>query len=106
MIDLAVPYDIDKQLGAEEKITLLDVDYFKALAKQNNTIRIGELEKAESILNACVEETLKKLYIRKFRENMQENGEGKQFWKMLGYLRDSLDSDQLFTVLQRMERGK
>ena len=106
LIDLAVPYDIDKQLGAEEKITLLDVDYFKALAKQNNTIRIGELEKAESILNACVEETLKKLYIRKFRENMQENGEGKQFWKMLGYLRDSLDSDQLFTVLQRMERGK
>lgn len=60
LIDLAVPYDIDKDLGREETITLLDIDYFKTLSKENGNIRLGELDKAKSILEECVEDTLKK----------------------------------------------
>lgn len=102
LIDLAVPYDIDKDLGREETITLLDIDYFKTLSKENGNIRLGELDKAKSILEECVEDTLKKLYIRDFKEKMQEKCEEKWFEKMIYYLRDVLDSDQFFEVLERM----
>ena len=71
MIDLAVPYDIDKELGGEENITLLDIDYFKSLSKENSNIRLGELDKAERILQECVEDILKKLYIRNFTDKWQ-----------------------------------
>lgn len=102
MIDLAVPCDIDEELGAEENITLLDVDYFETLSKENNNIRMGEREKAERILQECTEEVLKKLYIRSFKEQMAEQCEEEWFRKMLYYLRDALGSDQLLEVFDRI----
>ena len=87
LIDLAVPYDIDKELGNEENITLLDVDYFKTLSKKNSNIRLEEMDKAESILQECVEDVLKKLYIQSFHEKMTEKCEEKWFKKMIYYLK-------------------
>lgn len=102
LIDLAVPYDIDKELGNEENITLLDVDYFKTLSKKNSNIRLEEMDKAESILQECVEDVLKKLYIQSFHEKMTEKCEEKWFKKMIYYLRDVLDSEQFSEVLERI----
>lgn len=102
MIDLAVPYDIDKELGMEENISLLDIDYFKTLSKENGNIRLGEIDKAERILQECVEGVLKKLYIRRFKEQMTVKYEEKWFWKMTYYLRDALSSDQLLEVFDRI----
>ena len=102
LIDLAVPYDIDKELGNEENITLLDVDYFKTLSKKNSNIRLEEMDKAESILQECVEDVLKKLYIQSFHEKMAEKCEEKWFKKMIYYLRDVLDSEQFSEVLERI----
>ena len=106
MIDLAVPYDIDKELGGEENITLLDIDYFKSLSKENSNIRLGELDKAERILQECVEDILKKLYIRNFYGQMAVKCEEKWFRKMICYLRDVLNSDQLLEVLERICRNE
>lgn len=102
MVDLAVPCDIDKELGREENITLLDIDYFKTLSKENSSIKLGELDKADSILQECVEEVLKKLYLRDFKEKMADKCEEKWFQKMIYYLRDVLDSDQLLEVFDRI----
>lgn len=102
MVDLAVPCDIDKELGREDNITLLDIDYFKTLSKRNSNIKLEELDKADSILKECVEEVLKKLYIRDFKEKMAEKCEEKWFQKMTYYLRDVLDSDQLLEVFDRI----
>ena len=71
-MDLAVPYDIDKELQNEKGISRLDIDYFKTLSRENRNIKQGELEKVERILAECVEEVLKKLYIRDFQEKMAE----------------------------------
>lgn len=102
MIDLAVPYDIDKELGEEKNITLLDIDYFKTLSKENSNIKLGEMDKAEGILQECVEDVLKKLYIRNFKEQMAEKCEEKWFQKMIYYLRDVLSSDQLLEIFDRI----
>lgn len=99
LVDLAVPYDIDKELQNEEGISRLDIDYFKTLSRENRNVKQGELEKVERILAECVEEVLKKLYIRDFQEKMADKEEEKWFRKMIFYLRDVLDSDQLQAVL-------
>lgn len=102
LVDLAVPYDVDKELGRIEGISLLDVDYFNTLSKENSNIKFGEMEKAEQILTECVEEVLKKLYIRDFQEKMADQHEEEWFQKMTFYLRDVLDSEQLLAVLDKI----
>jgi glutamyl-tRNA reductase len=102
LIDLAVPYDLDKELGIVQGIALLDIDYFKTLSEENSNIKFGEMEKVEHILDECVEEVLKKLYMRDFQEKMNDKYEEKWFQKMLFYLRDVLDSEQLQEVLDKI----
>jgi glutamyl-tRNA reductase len=107
LIDLAVPFDVDKELGKTEGITLLNIDYFKTLSKENSNIKLGEMEKAKQILQECVEEVLKKLYIREFQDNMAGHCQETWFQKMTFYLRDVLDSEQLKAVLAKIyEREK
>jgi glutamyl-tRNA reductase len=107
LIDLAVPFDLDKELGKTEGITLLNIDYFKTLSKENSNIKLGEMEKAKQILQECVEEVLKKLYIREFQDSMAGHCQEAWFQKMTFYLRDVLDCEQLKAVLAKIyEREK
>jgi hypothetical protein len=65
------------------------------------------MEKAKQILQECVEEVLKKLYIREFQDNMAGHCQEAWFQKMTFYLRDVLDSEQLKAVLAKIyEREK
>ena len=102
LIDLAVPYDMDKEIGTLSGITLLDMDYYKALSKENRHIKLGELDKAEHILEECAEEVLKKLYLRDFKEKIGTRYEEEWFRKMTCYLREVLDSGPFLEVLQRI----
>lgn len=102
LVDLAVPYDLDKELSAIKDVSLLDIDYFKTMSKENSNIKLGEMEKAKQILEECVEEVLKKLYIRRFQKKMAAKSEELWFQKMIFYLRDALDSEQLLEVLEKI----
>lgn len=102
LVDLAVPCDIDQALEQIPGISLLDIDYFEKAAKDNRNIKLGELEKAKEILRECLEDTLKKLYVRDFKEKFA--GKDKEGWfeKMVYYLKEVLDSEQLLQVLDRI----
>lgn len=102
LVDLAVPCDIDKAVGRRNGITLLDIDHFRALSAENTNIRLGELDKAEGILQECVEDVLKKLYLREFHGKLANRYEEKWFEQMISYLKDVLDSRQLLEVLERI----
>jgi glutamyl-tRNA reductase len=102
LIDLAVPYDMDRELAGLAGVTLLDIDYFKEQSRENSNIKLGEMDKAERILEECMEETLKKLYIREFQEKLAQPEQPEWFRKMTYYLRDVLDSEQLQAVLERI----
>ncbi len=107
LIDLAVPYDIDKDICKLTGVTRLDIDHFKAIAKENRNIKQGELEKARQILDECVEEVQKKLYLRDFKEKMEKRYQEEWFQKMTYYLKDILDSEQFAQVLGKIyEREK
>jgi glutamyl-tRNA reductase len=103
MIDLAVPCDIDKDVVDIPGVKLLDIDYFNTLSKANGNIRLNEADKVKHIVNECVEELLKKLYMRNFQELLGEN-KSKEVWfsRMTYYLKDILDSKQLCSVLEKI----
>jgi glutamyl-tRNA reductase len=105
MVDLAVPCDIDKGISDISGVKLLDIDYFNTLSKANGNIKMGEVDKVKHIVNECVEELLKKLYIRRFQELFgAETEKGKEVWfsKMTYYLKDVLDSEALCSVLEKI----
>ena len=109
LVDLAVPYDIDKEIRKLPHVTGFDIDHFKALAKENRNIKQGELEKVGQILDECVEEVLKKLYLRDFKKKMETQCEAEWFRKMTYYLKEVLDSEQFSLVLGKIyetEKGE
>lgn len=109
LIDLAVPYDIDRRLAGLKNIKLLDIDYFNTLSKENTNIKLGELGKAEEAVKECVENTMKKIYIRGFLARVKEDAiladkfnREKWFRNMVYYLKDVLGSDGFKDVLERI----
>ncbi len=102
LVDLAVPYDIDKEICRLSGITRYDVDYFKTVSKENRNIRQGELEKVQQIIEDCVEDVRKKLYLREFKDKMRSEDKEEWFYKMTYYLKDVLDSEQFGDVLSRI----
>lgn len=108
LIDLAVPHDIDQTIKESKGAVLLDIDYFSALSEKNGNIRIKEAEYAEGILGECVEDVMKKLYIRDFLKEWEYTGKEPKgwSWKMVYYLKETLDSDLFFEVLQKLKDCK
>lgn len=106
LIDLAVPYDIDKEIGKKEGITLYDIDYFESLSRKNNNIKMAELGKAEGLLEECLEEVLKNLYVRRFKMHMSGEEPEEWYYKMIFYLKDVLGSDEFLHVLDKLEKKR
>ena len=108
LVDLAVPYDIDRELKELQQVTLLDIDYFSDLSERNGNIRAKEAERAVGILGECVEETMKKLYIRDFFREWEKSGKEAEdwFWKMIYHLKKVLDSDMFYQVLCKVGKPK
>lgn len=105
VIDLAVPYDVDKKIGSLNNVELFDIDYFKCASKENSNIKLEELEKAELLLEECVEDTLKKMYLREFKWDDNYVHE-EWFDKMIYYLKESLDSDHFKCVLDNIKKAR
>ncbi len=107
MIDLSVPYDIEKKIGTIENVQIYDIDYFKELSTEHNAIKYKEVKKAELLIEEVLEETLKKVYLRAFK---LENNTIPDKWtdKILYHQKESLDSEQFRILLHKikyMEEG-
>ena len=101
-IDLAVPYDIDHEMEKQGNVILHDIDFFKTLSSNNQHVRMGEVEKALHLLEEGVEDTCKKVYIREFKWKMQGINQAEYLSKMIYYLKETLSSDQLKEVLDKI----
>ncbi len=110
-LDLSVPCDIDKDIESLQGIKLLDIDFFEKLSKENNLLKLKELDKVQLILDSKIEEIMKTLYFQEFYNDMdvvvnQISKDG--IPSMLYQLKDSLNSEQLravLTALQDMTKG-
>ena len=100
LVDLAVPFDIDRDIETIEGVELLGLDHFKQLAKRNNELKCAEGKKIELIVTEGVEDVLKRLFIRDFQSNLPAKKE--QIMKMVYCLKDMLDSDSFLKVLEKI----
>jgi glutamyl-tRNA reductase len=105
-IDLAIPFDMDKEIATIPNCTLLDIDYFKKAAKDNNTEKLKEYEKVEVILEAKLEETLKNIYIQQYQpviRNAIERVKTEGLDKLLYHVKNDLSSQQLIALLDAIK---
>lgn len=100
LVDLAVPFDIDRDIESIEGVKLIGLDHFKQIAKRNNDLKCVEGKKIELIVSEGVEDVLKRLFIRDFQNNIPTKKE--QVMKMVYYLKDTLDSESFLKILKKI----
>lgn len=99
-IDLAVPHDIDKEISKIENTTLIDIDYFKNIAADNNIKKMHSAELAKKMIQKQCEEVQKTLALQNF---LAENY-GTENNTLLYKLRSSLSAEQFSAVLNAMKK--
>lgn len=110
-IDLAVPKDMDKEIGLLKGAELLDIDYFETASRENNIRKLKEMDKIEIVLEQRIDETRKTLYFQDFRPTMDtviKKVEKIGLEHMMYRFKDALTSDQFKAVLdimKDMEKG-
>lgn len=107
-LDLAIPRDIDAEIGRLSGCVVKDLDYIKSLASENNRKKISEAKKIELLIEEHVDEMQKLLTFRTFvgtRKDITEKlGEKSAMW-LLYQLKDVLDAQDLNHVLKGIEDG-
>jgi len=104
-IDLAVPGDIDKDILNIEGMDIVDIDYFEKASKENNRIKLKEVDKAQIILDKCIDETLKNMRFQEFHtsiDKVTKKVHEKGFPYVLYQLKRSLNSEQLGILLDSL----
>lgn len=107
-LDLAIPRDIDAEIGRLSGCVVKDLDYIKSLASENNQKKLSEAKKIELLIEEHVDEMQKLLAFRTFvgtRKDITEKlGEKSAMW-LLYRLKDVLDAQDLNHVLKGIEDG-
>ena len=81
---------------------IMDIDYFKSLAWENNDEKLSEMKKAAMIIDEKVDEALKSLAFTSFRKENDVSMDllsGKSADWLLYRIRDGLDYDEFEKVL-------
>lgn len=104
-IDLAVPRDIDDEIGFIDSCRLITIDDFKKLAEENKRIKTNELKSAEDIMNSDIDELIKTLSFHRLLPEI-ERIEDKNLRHFIYTFRDNANSaelDSFINVLSKME---
>ena len=105
-IDVAVPVDMDPEIGKIEGLTLYDIDYFETLSKNNTEIKFKELDRAKLImeeeLDGAIKEVVFHPYVRRMEE-LKEAFSGKRLDTILYEIRDHVSSEELKVVLKTLD---
>lgn len=102
---MAVPCDIDKDILTIDGIDVIDIDYFEKASKENNRIKLNELDKAQLIIDKCIDETLKNIRFQEFYTSIDKitrKIDEKGFPYVLYQLKDSMNSEQLRILLDSL----
>lgn len=105
-IDLALPYDIDREISKIENCKLITIDYFKEIVKNNNLKKEKAVGEAQDILNQELQKIYKNIIYHNALAKIQaENEKYKDFSleKFLYYLKDRLDAKSFANVINTIQ---
>ncbi len=106
-IDLALPYDIDREISKIENCELITIDYFKEVVRSNNLKREKAVEDAHDILNQELQKIYKNIIYHNALAKIQiQNEKYKDFSleKFLYHLKDKLDANSFANVIDAIEQ--
>lgn len=106
-IDLASPYDIDREISKIENCNLITIDYFKKLVEDNNEKKEKAVDDAYDILNQELQKIYKNIIYHNSLDKIQfENPKFKDFSleTFLYYLKDKLDADSFANIIHLVEK--
>lgn len=102
-IDLAIPRDIDKDIADNDKVSLMDIDYFNKLAKKNNEAKIAECDTAYSLIEEKVQKTVKNIAFEHYiteNDKLHKELENRDSMWLIHKLRDELDKDSFIKIIE------
>ncbi len=108
-VDLASPYDIDREISKIQNCKLITIDYFKEIVKNNNLKKEKAVSDAQDILNQELQKIFKNIiYHNALRKIQAENEKFKDFSleKFLYYLKDKLDAKSFVNVINTIENNE
>ena len=106
-IDLSVPMDIDEDILKIENTRIINIDYFKQLSEDNNSLKLKEVEFANLIIDQEVDEFLKWINFRDFIPNIEKLKkvfETQSFENIIYQMRNSVSSKDLEVILSSFEK--
>lgn len=101
-IDLASPYDIDREISKIENCELITIDYFREIVKNNNLKKEKAVYEARDILNQELQKIYKNIIYHNALAKIQAENEkykGFSLEKFLYYLKDRLDAKSFANVI-------
>lgn len=105
-MDVAVPIDMDPEIGKLCGVTLYDIDYFETLSKNNTEIKLKELDRGRAIMEEETDGAIKEMMFHPYIQRMGELKEafkGKSLDTLLFQIRDHCSSDELRVVLKTLD---
>lgn len=106
-IDLAAPYDIDREISKIENCKLITIDYFKEIVKNNNTKKEKAVDDAHDILNQELQKLYKNIIYHNALDKIKAEGsKHKDFSleKFLCHLKDKLDAESFANVVDAIDK--
>lgn len=102
-LDLAVPCDMDGDIGKLPGAKIMNIDDFQKLSEKNNAVKLKEMEKAQIYMEEGLEEIKKALSYHALQKNveaLQELSEKKGISYVLYQLRDRLTGDEIQALVK------
>lgn len=106
-IDVAVPMDVDPQIGRLPGVTLYDIDYFEQLSKSNNQMKLKELDAAREILEEELDECRKEILFHSCfpkLERWKAAFERMPLENILFRIRDHVSSGELEVIVRTFDQ--
>lgn len=100
---MAVPCDMDGELGKLSDIRMMNIDDFKMLSNKNNAVKLKEMEKAQIYMEEGLEEIKKALSYHELQKNvaaLQELADKKGISHVFYQLRDRLTGDEIHALVK------
>lgn len=105
-IDLAVPPDIDREIIGINGTSLINIDYFGQLAKENNAIKRDSVEEAKAFIKEDIDTLKKDISFHEFLpmlEDLKGKFSGKLLEELLYTLKADISAESFSEVLNALK---
>ncbi len=110
-IDLAVPPDIDSSIKEFSGVTLINIDHFEMIAKENNHLKLECIDEAERIISQELDSLYKDIRFHEFLpyfDDIVENTDTLSLDKLIYKMKSQVSAaafSEFLTVLQSASEG-